>query len=152
MNLSLKGTCNLCPTVKHVCHNHVNHKRFLRTTWTFISLKNDRNELKIDWARLKFGNFVQITPFLNPLLNYFLQYSGKYCWSWNIYFIFIRNEEDVGRAVSRSGVDRKDLFIVTKQWQNGYDACIQGLQRSLNKYEMLSIFLIIVLYLFWTLK
>jgi len=46
------------------------------------------------------------------------------------------NEEDVGKGIARCGKDRKDLFIVTKQWHMGNDVCIQGLQRSLARLDM----------------
>jgi len=46
------------------------------------------------------------------------------------------NEEDVGKGIARCGKDRKDLFIVTKQWHMGHDVCIQGLQRSLARLDM----------------
>lgn len=46
------------------------------------------------------------------------------------------NEESVGRAVKQCGLNRKDLFIVTKQWQNGYKSCMDDLHRSLERLDM----------------
>lgn len=46
------------------------------------------------------------------------------------------NEESVGRAVKQCGLNRKDLFIVTKQWQNGYKSCMDDLHRSLKRLDM----------------
>jgi 2,5-diketo-D-gluconate reductase A len=45
------------------------------------------------------------------------------------------NEEAVGRAIKRSGVARKDLFITTKLWiqSNGYEDTKKGFGRSLKR-------------------
>ena len=42
------------------------------------------------------------------------------------------NEKDVGAAVSRSGLDREELFITTKVWNDdhGYDRTLKAFQRS----------------------
>ncbi|AYM02265.1 aldo/keto reductase [Levilactobacillus yiduensis] len=44
------------------------------------------------------------------------------------------NEQAVGRAIKRSGVDRADLFITSKLWltENSYEGAQVGLQRSLD--------------------
>jgi 2,5-diketo-D-gluconate reductase A len=45
------------------------------------------------------------------------------------------NEEAVGKAISKSGIDRKELFITTKLWISnaGYEKAKQGFEESLNK-------------------
>jgi diketogulonate reductase-like aldo/keto reductase len=45
------------------------------------------------------------------------------------------NEEAVGKAISKSGIDRKELFITTKLWISnaGYEKAKQGFDDSLNK-------------------
>ncbi len=42
------------------------------------------------------------------------------------------NEKDVGEAVAQSGLDREELFITTKLWNNdhGYDQTLKAFQRS----------------------
>ncbi len=42
------------------------------------------------------------------------------------------NEKDVGAAVAESGLDREDLFITTKVWNNehGYEPALKAFQRS----------------------
>lgn len=44
------------------------------------------------------------------------------------------NEQAVGRAIKRSGVDRADLFVTSKLWltENSYEGAQVGLQRSLD--------------------
>lgn len=48
------------------------------------------------------------------------------------------NEEAVGRAIKRSGVDRKDLFITTKLWltDTGYEATKKAFQASLDRLQL----------------
>ena len=45
------------------------------------------------------------------------------------------NEESVGKAIKESGIDRKDLFVTTKLWNNkhSYDLCVSSLEESLKK-------------------
>jgi 2,5-diketo-D-gluconate reductase A len=56
------------------------------------------------------------------------------------------NEEAVGKAISKSGIDRKELFITTKLWISnaGYDKAKEGFEESLNKLglEYLDLYLI----------
>lgn len=49
-----------------------------------------------------------------------------------------RNEEGVGRAVAASGIDRTQLFITTKLWNDaqGYEATIEALDASLGRLGM----------------
>lgn len=44
------------------------------------------------------------------------------------------NEQAVGRAIKRSGVDRSELFVTSKLWltDNSYEGAQRGLERSLN--------------------
>lgn len=44
------------------------------------------------------------------------------------------NEQAVGRAIKRSGVDRAELFVTSKLWltENSYEGAQVGLQRSLD--------------------
>ncbi|ROL59733.1 aldo/keto reductase [Bacteroidetes/Chlorobi group bacterium MS-B_bin-24] len=59
---------------------------------------------------------------------------------------FYRNEEDVGRAVRNSGIDRKDVFITTKVWNDdqGYDKTLRAVETSLKKLGFDYIDLILV--------
>ncbi len=45
------------------------------------------------------------------------------------------NEEEVGAAVKKSGIDRKDIFLTSKVWieHYGYDACRASAEESLRK-------------------
>lgn len=45
------------------------------------------------------------------------------------------NEEDVGAAIAKSGVDRNELFIVTKVWISnyGYEKACRSIDESLKK-------------------
>jgi diketogulonate reductase-like aldo/keto reductase len=45
-----------------------------------------------------------------------------------------RNEADVGEAVRRSGIDRKQIFVTTKLWNSdhGYDSTIAACKRSIE--------------------
>lgn len=47
------------------------------------------------------------------------------------------NEEAVGNAVAKSGIDRKDLFITSKVWISnaGYEKAKQSIEESLNKLK-----------------
>lgn len=48
------------------------------------------------------------------------------------------NEEAVGKAIKRSGVARKDLFITTKLWiqSNGYEGAKKVFENSLKKLQL----------------
>jgi 2,5-diketo-D-gluconate reductase A len=48
------------------------------------------------------------------------------------------NEEAVGRAIKKSGLDRKELFITTKLWvqDTGYENTKKAFDRSLNKLQL----------------
>lgn len=48
------------------------------------------------------------------------------------------NEEAVGNAISKSEIDRKDIFITTKIWIDnyGYEKCIDSLEKSLKKLQV----------------
>src|SRR6478736_9344237 len=48
------------------------------------------------------------------------------------------NEEAVGKAIKRSGVARKDLFITTKVWiqSNGYDGTKKAFENSLKRLQL----------------
>lgn len=56
------------------------------------------------------------------------------------------NEEAVGKAIKRSGVQRADLFITTKLWiqTNGYEGTRGAFERSLKRLQLdyLDLFLI----------
>src|ERR1700761_6339269 len=47
------------------------------------------------------------------------------------------NEEAVGKAIKKSGVSRKELFITTKLWiqSNGYDGAKKAFEKSLKKLQ-----------------
>ena len=48
------------------------------------------------------------------------------------------NEEAVGKAIKKSGVARKDLFITTKLWiqSNGYDGTKRAFENSLKRLQL----------------
>ena len=48
------------------------------------------------------------------------------------------NEEGVGRAISESGLDRSELFITTKLWndQHGHQLTKEAIERSLEKLKL----------------
>jgi len=48
------------------------------------------------------------------------------------------NEEAVGKAIKRSGVARKDLFITTKLWiqSNGYEGTKRSFENSLKRLQL----------------
>jgi 2,5-diketo-D-gluconate reductase A len=48
------------------------------------------------------------------------------------------NEQAVGRAIKKSGIDRKDLFVTTKLWVDdaNYEGAKAAFERSLNKLEL----------------
>ncbi len=50
------------------------------------------------------------------------------------------NEEGVGNAVQKSGIDRKEIFIVSKVWISnyGYERAKASIYESLGKYRSLS--------------
>ena len=45
------------------------------------------------------------------------------------------NEQEVGKAIADSGIDRKDIFVTSKLWLQdyGYEAAKKGLETSLKK-------------------
>jgi 2,5-diketo-D-gluconate reductase A len=49
-----------------------------------------------------------------------------------------KNEEAVGNAIKKSGINRKDLFITTKLWVSnaGYEKAKEGFEESLNKLQL----------------
>ncbi|MEM7105626.1 MAG: aldo/keto reductase [Bacteroidota bacterium] len=49
-----------------------------------------------------------------------------------------RNEEGVGHGIRESGIDRKDVFVVSKVWNNaqGYDSTLKAFDESLRKLKM----------------
>src|SRR4029079_11291006 len=48
------------------------------------------------------------------------------------------NEEAVGKAIQRAGVNRADLFITTKLWiqSNGYDGARKAFENSLKRLQL----------------
>jgi diketogulonate reductase-like aldo/keto reductase len=57
-----------------------------------------------------------------------------------------RNEAQVGEAIARSGLDRKDIFVTTKAWISdyGYDQTLHAFDRSMRKLglEQLDLYLL----------
>lgn len=49
-----------------------------------------------------------------------------------------RNEEAVGRAIKKSGIDRHELFITTKLWVQdmGYESTLSAISRSLERLQL----------------
>ena len=47
------------------------------------------------------------------------------------------NEEEVGNAISKSGIARSDIFLTTKVWieHYGYEACKKSVEESLKKLK-----------------
>jgi len=48
------------------------------------------------------------------------------------------NEKEVGEAIKDSGIPRDEVFITTKVWKSdqGYDATLEALEKSLNKLDI----------------
>ena len=51
---------------------------------------------------------------------------------------FYNNEVGIGNGIKESGIDRKDIFIVTKLWNDdhGYDNTIEAFNKSLNNLQV----------------
>ena len=51
---------------------------------------------------------------------------------------FYANEEDVGRAVKDSGIDREEIFITTKVWNadQGFESALRAFEVSRKKLQM----------------
>ncbi|MDC8003922.1 aldo/keto reductase [Aureisphaera galaxeae] len=48
-----------------------------------------------------------------------------------------QNEEGVGRGITKSGIDRKDIFLTTKVWnsEQGYDNTLRAFDQSLERLQ-----------------
>lgn len=51
---------------------------------------------------------------------------------------FYNNEVGIGNGIKESGIDRKDIFIVTKLWNDdhGYDKTIEAFNNSLKRLQV----------------
>ena len=51
---------------------------------------------------------------------------------------FYNNEVGIGNGIKESGIDRKDIFLVTKLWNDdhGYDKTIEAFNKSLNNLQV----------------
>ena len=51
---------------------------------------------------------------------------------------FYNNEVGIGNGIKESGIDRNDIFIVTKLWNDdhGYDNTIEAFNKSLNNLQV----------------
>ena len=51
---------------------------------------------------------------------------------------FYNNEVGIGNGIKESGIDRKDIFLVTKLWNDdhGYDNTIEAFNKSLNNLQV----------------
>ena len=51
---------------------------------------------------------------------------------------FYGNEEDIGKAISDSKIDRDEIFITTKVWndEQGYDETLKAIDRSLKRLKL----------------
>ena len=49
-----------------------------------------------------------------------------------------KNEEGVGQGIKESGVDRKDIFVVSKVWNSdqGYESTIKAFETSLKRLDL----------------
>ncbi len=47
-----------------------------------------------------------------------------------------RNEKDVGIAIQKSGIPRKEIFVTTKLWNDGHDDPIRAFNRSLDELNL----------------
>lgn len=56
------------------------------------------------------------------------------------------NEEEVGDAISESGIDRKDIFLTTKVWieHYGYEECYKSILTSLAKLKTIYLDLVLL--------
>ena len=57
---------------------------------------------------------------------------------------FYGNEEGVGKGIAESGIDRKDIFLVTKLWNDdhGYEETINAFNKSIKKLGVDYLYLI----------
>ncbi|MHA2072067.1 MAG: aldo/keto reductase [Candidatus Thorarchaeota archaeon] len=51
---------------------------------------------------------------------------------------FYRNEREIGEAIRKSGIDREEIFITTKLWNNdhGYENALAAFDASLDKLSL----------------
>ncbi len=51
---------------------------------------------------------------------------------------YYKNEEEVGKGLRKSGVDRDEVFITTKLWNNehGYENCLNAIEKSLERLQV----------------
>jgi diketogulonate reductase-like aldo/keto reductase len=51
---------------------------------------------------------------------------------------FYENEEEVGEAIKASDIERKDIFLTTKVWndEQGYDETLKAFDRSMGRLEV----------------
>ena len=51
---------------------------------------------------------------------------------------FYGNEEGIGQGIKQSGIDRKDIFLVSKLWNDdhGYENTIKAFNKSLEKLQV----------------
>lgn len=51
---------------------------------------------------------------------------------------FYNNEVGIGKGIKESGIDRKEIFLVTKLWNDdhGYDNTIEAFNKSLNNLQV----------------
>jgi diketogulonate reductase-like aldo/keto reductase len=51
---------------------------------------------------------------------------------------FYENEEEVGEAIEASDIERKDIFVTTKVWndEQGYDQTLKAFDRSLSRLNL----------------
>jgi len=71
---------------------------------------------------------------LETAIQYALQIGYRLIDTAAIYY----NEGGVGKAVQDSNVERSDIFITTKLWndRHGYDEAIKAFEESLNRLQM----------------
>lgn len=92
--------------------------------------------------RIKMNNGIEI-PQLG--LGVYLTKSGSECinaihWAFEAGYRhvdtakFYRNEKDVGEAIRNSGINRKEVFVTTKLWNedHGYDSALKAFDKSLK--------------------
>lgn len=59
---------------------------------------------------------------------------------------FYKNEEDVGKAIRDSGIDRNEMYVTTKVWNDdqGFDKTLRAVETSLKKLDFDYIDLVLV--------
>ncbi len=96
----------------------------------FVLLNNGIKMPSIGFGTYKLGDNKQTSKIIKDAIN--LGYKMIDTAS------FYGNEVGIGNAIKESGIDRKEIFLVTKLWNDdhGYDNTIKAFNKSLNNLQV----------------